>query len=100
MTMKNAAALLALPLALAVSACGTPCEKAQDALLGCLEEGGIDTSAYSSNCDLDDGTNDEMWECIVDEMKGADCSSQQAAGMAYFTAAANCMDFYLYDTGY
>ena len=98
MCRRSARALQALPLALAASACGTPCEKAYDALMDCLEEGGIDTSAYSSSCDLDDGSEDEMFECIADEMKGADCSSQQGAALAYWNVAVSCGGFY-YDSG-
>jgi hypothetical protein len=68
-------------------ACASPCEKAYDATASCLEEAGqtVDGDA-ESECANDDGSNDEMYECMADAYGNADCSTDAGAVAAAFSA--------------
>ena len=64
-------------------ACGSPCEKAADATTACLDEAGIEYEETSS-CEEDDGSNDELFECVADAYSVADCS----CGVPHYAARA------------
>ena len=77
-------------------ACGSPCEKAADATTACLDEAGIEYEETSS-CEEDDGSNDELFECVSEAYTAADCSTEEGA-LAATLVAATCAGTELFDT--
>ena len=95
--MKNFISLVVV--AGALFACKSPCEKYVAAATDCAEAAGgsADVSADAA-CAEDDGSADEMFECMADAYDGADCSTAEGlleAGLS----SLECMDVSLGDTG-
>ena len=96
--MKNFISLAVV--AGALFACSSPCEKYVDAAVDCAEAAGAtsDVSA-DATCSGDDGSNDEMFECMAEVYEGADCSSEEGFVEAAFSTLECAGDLGLGDSG-
>ena len=87
-------------LAGTMMACSSPCEKYVDAAASCAEEAGSDVEDTEGVCEDDDGANDELYECMADAYGSADCSTDEGALEAAFSALECAGDIEdLFDTG-
>ena len=74
--MKNFISLAVV--AGALFACSSPCEKYVAAATDCAEAAGATTDVSAdAACADDDGSGDEMFECMAEAYDGADCSTEE-----------------------
>jgi len=96
--MKNFISLAVV--AGALFACSSPCEKYVDAASACADAAGAasDVSADAA-CADDDGSNDEMFECMAEAYDGADCSTEEGLFEAALSSLECAGDIGLGDSG-
>lgn len=81
-------------------ACSSPCEKAYDAASLCYEEAGADMTTPNAEdaCEEDDGSNDEIFECMAEVYTSGDCTTDDGLLDAALSAA-ECSGTLNFDSG-